>query len=357
MGFSDEMVGQLADRLAEHVRELRQQLGMRPVYKMVDTCAAEFDAATPYFYSTYEEENEAHARAGRLDGSAGERADPDRTGDRVRLRQCARRLGAPGPRPPRDPRELEPGDGLHGLRHKRPALLRAAGRGSGAQHPRERGGGDGRDAHEHRAVRGADRGEPGGAAVAGGAADHRVERGDDRHGRGPRTVRALPAEPRHPPAPGGGRAHARGGAENGANDRLPGARASLLCAGRQGDGDRAEPARDGCLPGAGGGGGGGPRHPHRQVPRRARGGGGRHLRRRERPHPRHHGAHRARGRALGRLDGGLPAGCTSTRRSGSSSAVIPSRSCSRWARSGSRTSSTSCFHTTPPERRRCTCWK
>ena len=32
---------------------------MRPVYKMVDTCAAEFDAATPYFYWTYEEENEA----------------------------------------------------------------------------------------------------------------------------------------------------------------------------------------------------------------------------------------------------------------------------------------------------------
>ena len=64
MGFSDEMVGQLADRLAEHVRELRQQLGMRPVYKMVDTCAAEFDAATPYFYSTYEEENEATPEPG-----------------------------------------------------------------------------------------------------------------------------------------------------------------------------------------------------------------------------------------------------------------------------------------------------
>ena len=59
MGFSDEMVGQLADRLPDHVRELRQQLGVRPVYKMVDTCAAEFDAITPYFYSTYEEENEA----------------------------------------------------------------------------------------------------------------------------------------------------------------------------------------------------------------------------------------------------------------------------------------------------------
>jgi carbamoyl-phosphate synthase large subunit len=33
-----------------------QKLGIRPVYKLVDTCAAEFEAATPYYYSTYEEE-------------------------------------------------------------------------------------------------------------------------------------------------------------------------------------------------------------------------------------------------------------------------------------------------------------
>ncbi|MFC1957843.1 carbamoyl-phosphate synthase large subunit, partial [Chloroflexota bacterium] len=59
LGFSDEQVGTLADRLPEQVRQLRHQWNIRPVYKMVDTCAAEFDAATPYFYSTYEEENEA----------------------------------------------------------------------------------------------------------------------------------------------------------------------------------------------------------------------------------------------------------------------------------------------------------
>ena len=58
-GFSDDAIGTLADRLGEQVRELRQRLGIRPVYKMVDTCAAEFEAATPYFYSTYEQENEA----------------------------------------------------------------------------------------------------------------------------------------------------------------------------------------------------------------------------------------------------------------------------------------------------------
>jgi carbamoyl-phosphate synthase large subunit len=59
LGFSDIQVGTLADRLPEQVRDLRKAWDLRPVYKMVDTCAAEFEAVTPYFYSTYEEENEA----------------------------------------------------------------------------------------------------------------------------------------------------------------------------------------------------------------------------------------------------------------------------------------------------------
>ncbi len=59
LGFSDEQIGTLADRLPEQVRQLRQNWNLRPVYKMVDTCAAEFDAETPYFYRTYERENEA----------------------------------------------------------------------------------------------------------------------------------------------------------------------------------------------------------------------------------------------------------------------------------------------------------
>ncbi len=61
LGFSDEQLGTLADRLPEQVRQLRHDWNIRPVYKMVDTCAAEFDAATPYFYSSYEPENEAIA--------------------------------------------------------------------------------------------------------------------------------------------------------------------------------------------------------------------------------------------------------------------------------------------------------
>ncbi|MGB6874250.1 MAG: carbamoyl-phosphate synthase large subunit, partial [Dehalococcoidia bacterium] len=64
LGFSDEQIGTLADRLPEQVRQLRHDWNIRPVYKMVDTCAAEFDAATPYFYSTYEQENEAKPSQG-----------------------------------------------------------------------------------------------------------------------------------------------------------------------------------------------------------------------------------------------------------------------------------------------------
>jgi carbamoyl-phosphate synthase large subunit len=64
LGFSDEQVGTLADRLPEQVRQTRHSWNIRPVYKMVDTCAAEFDAATPYFYSTYEQENEAEPLEG-----------------------------------------------------------------------------------------------------------------------------------------------------------------------------------------------------------------------------------------------------------------------------------------------------
>ena len=59
MGFSDIQIGTLADRLPEQIRAQRHEWKITPVYKMVDTCAAEFDAETAYFYSTYEQENEA----------------------------------------------------------------------------------------------------------------------------------------------------------------------------------------------------------------------------------------------------------------------------------------------------------
>ena len=58
-GFSDRRLGELTGRTEREVRALRLEHGVLPVYKAVDTCAAEFQAETPYFYSSYEEENEA----------------------------------------------------------------------------------------------------------------------------------------------------------------------------------------------------------------------------------------------------------------------------------------------------------
>ncbi|HLN65502.1 MAG TPA: carbamoyl-phosphate synthase large subunit [Symbiobacteriaceae bacterium] len=65
LGFSDSYIGRLTGRTMLEVRHLRLSLGVRPVYKMVDTCAAEFEASTPYYYSCYDGENEAVCPAGR----------------------------------------------------------------------------------------------------------------------------------------------------------------------------------------------------------------------------------------------------------------------------------------------------
>ena len=59
LGFSDAEIATLSGLLPEQVRQLRLRHGIKPVFKMVDTCAAEFEAATPYYYSAYETENEA----------------------------------------------------------------------------------------------------------------------------------------------------------------------------------------------------------------------------------------------------------------------------------------------------------
>ncbi|MGI6413800.1 MAG: carbamoyl-phosphate synthase large subunit [Syntrophomonadaceae bacterium] len=59
LGFSDLEIAEIKGMTENEVRERRKQLGIIPTYKLVDTCAAEFDAKTPYYYSCYEQENEA----------------------------------------------------------------------------------------------------------------------------------------------------------------------------------------------------------------------------------------------------------------------------------------------------------
>ena len=62
LGFSDSQIGTIRGITPSEVRSARLHLGIRPVYKTVDTCAAEFEAFTPYHYSTYEEESEVAPR-------------------------------------------------------------------------------------------------------------------------------------------------------------------------------------------------------------------------------------------------------------------------------------------------------
>lgn len=58
IGFADVVIGRLLDKTEPEVRAQRKEWGILPCYKMVDTCAAEFEALTPYYYSTYAHEDE-----------------------------------------------------------------------------------------------------------------------------------------------------------------------------------------------------------------------------------------------------------------------------------------------------------
>ena len=60
IGFSDSYIAELLRCSEEDIRLFRKQHDIRPVYKMIDTCASEFASYVPYFYSTYEDENESN---------------------------------------------------------------------------------------------------------------------------------------------------------------------------------------------------------------------------------------------------------------------------------------------------------
>jgi carbamoyl-phosphate synthase large subunit len=86
LGFSDRQLADLRDEKEDDVRALRWRLGVRPAYKMVDTCAGEFPSSTPYLYGSYDEESEA-PRSGRRSvvilGSG-----PNRIGQGVEFDYC-----------------------------------------------------------------------------------------------------------------------------------------------------------------------------------------------------------------------------------------------------------------------------
>ena len=137
-GFSDR---QLADALGHRPRwtsAASASGGDRRPFKSVDTCAAEFEAYTPYYYSTYEDEDETPASAAgqAADHDPRRRAEPHRPGDRVRLLLLPRQLRPARAGHPVDHGQLQPGDGVHRLRHQRPAVLRAADHRGRAEHLR-----------------------------------------------------------------------------------------------------------------------------------------------------------------------------------------------------------------------------
>src|SRR5690606_19991527 len=86
-GFSDVQLADLKSVPEESIRDTRHRLGLRPAYETVDTCAGEFPSATPYLYSSWDEENEAAGGDGRptvvILGSG-----PNRIGQGVEFDYC-----------------------------------------------------------------------------------------------------------------------------------------------------------------------------------------------------------------------------------------------------------------------------
>ncbi len=85
-GFSDHRIGELVGLTEDEVRARRLAFGIRPTFKMVDTCAAEFEARTPYLYSTYESEDEAPPTGRRKVVILG--SGPNRIGQGIEFDYC-----------------------------------------------------------------------------------------------------------------------------------------------------------------------------------------------------------------------------------------------------------------------------
>ena len=86
MGLSDERLAEAQGISVEQARAQRQKAGIKPVFKLVDTCAAEFESSTPYLYSSYDEEDEAPATAKRKVIILG--SGPNRIGQGIEFDYC-----------------------------------------------------------------------------------------------------------------------------------------------------------------------------------------------------------------------------------------------------------------------------
>src|SRR5690606_29249171 len=87
LGFSDQRIAELTGFPIDEVRQKRYAAGIVPTYKMVDTCAAEFEAYTPYYYSAYDEEDEAPPLEGHKAMVVG--SGPIRIGQGIEFDYCS----------------------------------------------------------------------------------------------------------------------------------------------------------------------------------------------------------------------------------------------------------------------------
>ena len=91
-GFSDKQIGRMTGETELEIRNIRKKENIYPSYKVVDTCSAEFEAQTPYCYSTYDEENEITPLQGKSQGSPGKvmilGGGPNRIGQGIEFDYC-----------------------------------------------------------------------------------------------------------------------------------------------------------------------------------------------------------------------------------------------------------------------------
>ena len=209
MGFSDARLGRLVGLTADQVAAQRRSLGVRPVFKRIDTCAAEFASPTAYMYSTYETPfaGRSRRRGGAVKQKEGRhsrrRPEPDRARHRVRLLLLSCRLRAEGSRLRDHHGQLQSGDGVDRLRHVRPALFRAAHR-RGRDGDHRHGAQERHAARRDRAVRRADAAQARRGLGRSQSADPRHLARRHRSRRRPRPVprtarppQAAPTEERH----------------------------------------------------------------------------------------------------------------------------------------------------------------
>ena len=309
LGFSDDRIGVLTDRTPEEVRSLRKGWGLKPVYKMVDTCAAEFEAHTPYFYSTYEQENEAEpiseAKAVVL-GSG-----PIRIGQGIEFDYCsvhaAWALQEEGVRsvlvnsnPETVSTDFDTSDRLYfepldeeSVRDIIENEMVVDGQDAALPPSIVQFGGQ-TAINLSQALDGAD------LPILGSSAES-IDTASDRH-----LFEELMSRVGIPNPPGAAVSDSEQALRVAQEIGYPVlVRPSYVLGGRAMEivQNPQEMLRymDEALEA-----GGRPPRPHRQVPGGPRGGGRRRLRRRERPHPRHHGPRRARRRPQRRLHGHLP---------------------------------------------------